>query len=253
MGEPMAGWILQAWRRGRLTTRFPRSAPTEAELPPTARLPVLSPLPAEASRLREALCPTGAIEGTDIDGGRCVRCARCHIAGAAVTGPWDGSGPPPDRGPGPDGQGVGAQLPPPWPAPFGRSIHVFPIDVGSCQACNLEVLALSNPYYDASRLGIFFTPTPRHADLLLVMGVPTAAMEEPFRRALEAMPSPKAIVAVGACAISGGLFRHLPGRWTVDSAPVPVIYLPGCPPAPVQILAALRRAVGIPRAEGERP
>jgi formate hydrogenlyase subunit 7 len=252
MGEPMVGWIIQAVRRGRLTTRFPRAAPTEEELPPTARLPVLTPLPSEASRLREARCPTEAIEGTMIDDGRCLRCARCLPPGAPAQGPWDGPEPRPPRGPGSAGSGNGPGPDSVWAAPFARSLHVFPIDVGSCQACNLEVLALANPYYDASRLGIFFTPTPRHADLLLVMGVPTAAMEEPFRRTLEAMPTPKAIVAVGACAVSGGLFRHLPGRWAVESAPVPVIYVPGCPPAPVQILAALRRAVGTPRAEGER-
>src|SRR5579875_2508381 len=133
MGEPMVGWIIQAVRRGRLTTRFPRAAPTEEELPPTARLPVLAPLPSEASRLREALCPTEAIEGTSIDEGRCLRCARCLPAGALGQGPWDGPGPGASRGPGSAGRGVGAEPGPLGAAPFARSLHVFPIDVGSCQ------------------------------------------------------------------------------------------------------------------------
>ncbi len=249
----MTGWIVQAVRRGRLTTRFPRAPPGEEELPPTARLPVLAPLPPTEAQRRAARCPTEAIEGTRVDEGRCLRCARCLPGEAVADGPWDHLVPGPGSPSAPGGDPEAERSTSIFAAPFLRSIHVFPIDVGSCQACNLEVLALANPYYDASRLGIFFTPTPRHADLLLVMGVPTAAMEEPVRRTLEAMPSPKAIVAVGACAVSGGLFRSLPGRGSVGSAGVPVVYLPGCPPSPIQILAAIRRAVGVPRAAGERP
>ncbi|EQD50103.1 NADH ubiquinone oxidoreductase 20 kDa subunit, partial [mine drainage metagenome] len=160
----------------------PDSPPTEEELPPTSYRPVLAPLPPEAERRRAGLCPTDAIDGSQIDERRCLRCARCVPDGRSPDGGWDRLVPAPGEAGSPDAPA------PLFSAPFLRSIHVFPIDVGSCQACNLEVLALANPYYDASRLGIFFTPSPRHADLLLVMGVPTAAMEAPFRRTLEAMP-----------------------------------------------------------------
>ncbi|HTP55673.1 MAG TPA: NADH-quinone oxidoreductase subunit NuoB [Thermoplasmata archaeon] len=128
---------------------------------------------------------------------------------------------------------------------------MFLVDVGSCNACNLEVIALANPFYDSQRLGVFFTNSPRHADALLVVGVPTEPMVEPVRRAYEAMPGPKAVIAVGACPISGGAFRGNPGlRASIDEL-VPVdIYVPGCPPTPVQILDAILTLVGRGRVEG---
>lgn len=155
---------------------------------------------------------------------------------------------------------------------FRRSLHIRHIDAGSCNACESEIKLLTSPYYDVHRLGIFFTPTPRHADLLLVTGPVTRAMAAPLRRAYEAMPDPKLVVAVGACACSGGIFG--PSAFSVGplDAVLPVdAYIPGCPPAPNTLihglLLALDRAeprllaasyhVGAgdyePRAEGLRP
>ncbi len=135
---------------------------------------------------------------------------------------------------------------------FRRSLHLFLVDVGSCNACNLEVMALANPYYDASRLGIFFTNSPRHADALLVVGVPTDEMVEPLRRAYDALPAPKVVVAVGVCPISGGVFAGGRGlRGPLDTL-VPVdVYVPGCPPTPLNVLDGLLTAIGRgrPRAE----
>ena len=89
-------------------------------------------------------------------------------------------------------------------ARFRRSLHVRHVDAGSCNGCESELQALNNPFYNLHRLGIFFTPSPRFADLLLVTGPVTYAMREPLRRAYEAMPEPRWVMAVGTCAVSGG-------------------------------------------------
>src|SRR3989337_3953814 len=87
-----------------------------------------------------------------------------------------------------------------------RSLHIRHLDSGSCNGCDWELNALLNPYYDVQRLGIDFVASPRHADLLLVTGIMTRNLEEAARRTYEAMPEPRLVVAVGACAISGGVF-----------------------------------------------
>ncbi|WP_218104136.1 NADH-quinone oxidoreductase subunit B family protein, partial [Thermogemmatispora onikobensis] len=114
---------------------------------------------------------------------------------------------------------------------FGGSLHIRHVDAGSCNACESEIKMLTNPYYDIQRLGIFFTPSPRHADLLLVTGPVTHAMKEPLLRTYEAMPDPRLVVAVGACACSGGMmgpsaFAH---GGLAEVLPVDV-FIPGCPP-----------------------
>lgn len=123
---------------------------------------------------------------------------------------------------------------------FGRSLHIRHVDAGSCNGCESELQALNNPLYNLHRLGIFFTPTPRAADLLLVTGSVTYAMREALLAAYEGMPEPKWVMAVGACAISGGATgggysceQGLEGILPVD------LYLPGCPPNPAAIIHAL--------------
>lgn len=128
---------------------------------------------------------------------------------------------------------------------FGRSLHVRHLDAGSCNGCEWELAALLNPYHDLQRLGIDFVASPRHADLLLVTGVMTRNLEEASRRTYEAMPEPRLVVAVGACAISGGVFaRSYAGRDGVaDVLPVDV-FVPGCPPRPEAVIHGLLTAVG---------
>lgn len=128
---------------------------------------------------------------------------------------------------------------------FRRSLYIRHVDAGSCDACESEVKQLTSPYYDLHRLGVFFTTSPRHADLLLVTGPVTRAMEAPLRRTYEAMPDPKLVVAVGACACHGGVFGAsgltrggLEGVLPVD------VFIPGCPPTPFALIHGLLLAVG---------
>jgi formate hydrogenlyase subunit 7 len=244
----VSSWIGQSARRGIVTSDYPKKTATDDELPATAKGPLSQRLGTMPATVVDA-CPVGAIGPESVDQGRCIRCARCLAHGFAFAGPAETA------------RATLAELRSPAAGPsaarpaaaplgtLGRSLHVFLVDVGSCNACNLEVLALSNPYYDLSRLGVFFTNSPRHADVLLVVGVPTEEMLEPLRRAYEALPSPKAVVAVGACAVSGGAFRGNPGLHGGLDGLVPVdLWVPGCPPAPIQLLDALLALVG--RARG---
>jgi Ni,Fe-hydrogenase III small subunit len=127
---------------------------------------------------------------------------------------------------------------------FGRSLHVRTLDTGSCAACEQEIRLLAAPHYDLHRLGFFFTPAPRHADLLMVTGPMIRAFENAARKTYEAMPGPKLVVATGACAL-GGVYQ--PDAFTRggvgDSLPVDV-WIPGCPPSPLALLQGLLVAVG---------
>ncbi len=243
----MPSWVGQSIARGILTTRYPREPATDSEVPATGRPPVPVGGPATlAAAVRS--CPVGAISEAAIDQGICIRCARCRTHGVEFAGSVESA----TRSRGdlvePSARRDGA--PPPL-ASLKRSLHVFLIDVGSCNACNLEVLALANPFYDSQRLGIFFTNSPRHADVLLVVGVPTDAMVEPLRRAYEALPEPKAVVAVGACPIGGGVFAGGPGLKGSLAELVPVdVFVPGCPPTPVNVLDGLLTLTGRNRRPG---
>jgi Ni,Fe-hydrogenase III small subunit/ferredoxin len=123
---------------------------------------------------------------------------------------------------------------------FRRSLHIRHVDAGSCNGCESELQALNNPFYNLHRLGIFFTPSPRFADLLLVTGAVTYAMHEPLRRAYEAMPAPRWVMAVGTCAVSGGVNGggYACGNGLEGVLPVD-LYLPGCPPNPAATIQAL--------------
>jgi Ni,Fe-hydrogenase III small subunit len=126
-----------------------------------------------------------------------------------------------------------------------RSLHVRHLDTGSCNGCDWEIAALLNPYHDISRLGIDFVASPRHADLLLVTGVMTRNLEQAALRTYEAMPEPRLVVAVGACAISGGVFAGSYAARDGVGEVLPVdVYVPGCPPRPEALIGGLLLAVG---------
>ncbi len=125
-------------------------------------------------------------------------------------------------------------------ARLGRSLAIRAVDAGSCNACELEIHAVTNPIYDIERFGIRFVASPRHADCLLVTGPVTANMAEALSRTYAATPAPKWVVAMGDCARDGGCFA---GSYAVlggTDRVVPVdLHIPGCPPTPKQILAGL--------------
>ena len=125
-------------------------------------------------------------------------------------------------------------------ARLGRSLAIREVDAGSCNGCELEIHALNNPFYDLERFGIRFVASPRHADVLLATGPVTTNMQEALLRTYEATPDPKWVVAVGDCAVDGGVFK---GSYAihggVDST-VPVdLVIRGCPPTPAQMLEGL--------------
>jgi Ni,Fe-hydrogenase III small subunit/formate hydrogenlyase subunit 6/NADH:ubiquinone oxidoreductase subunit I len=137
---------------------------------------------------------------------------------------------------------------------LGRSLHVRQVDAGSCNGCELEIAATTNPLYDAERFGIHLVASPRHADVLLVTGPVTRNMEIALRRTYEAAPDPRVVVAVGACGCSGGLFGEATYAAVggVDRV-VPVdVYVPGCPPRPQAILNGLLIAMGVREARVDR-
>jgi Ni,Fe-hydrogenase III small subunit len=123
---------------------------------------------------------------------------------------------------------------------LGRSLAIREIDAGSCNGCELEIHALNNAFYDLERFGVRFVASPRHADVLLVTGPVTKNMREALARTYNATPDPKWVVALGDCAVDGGVFA---GSYAVAggvSAVVPVdLHVRGCPPAPVEILKGL--------------
>jgi Ni,Fe-hydrogenase III small subunit/Pyruvate/2-oxoacid:ferredoxin oxidoreductase delta subunit len=207
----------------------------------------------EGCRACADACPTraitmladdGAAERLNIDYGRCVVCQLCTEAcptGAMVpSSDWT--------------FGVRQREDLVWHErpqavaadacaarrPFRRSLHVRHVDAGSCNGCESELQALNNPVYNLHRLGIFFTASPRFADLLLVTGPVTQAMLGPLRATYEAMPEPRWVMAVGTCAVSGGVAEggYACGHGLDGVLPVDV-YLPGCPPNPAAMIHAL--------------
>lgn len=127
---------------------------------------------------------------------------------------------------------------------FGRSLHIREVDAGSCNACEVEVTALSNPIYDIERFGVHIVASPRHADMLLVTGPVTRNMELALLKTYNATPSPKLVAAMGSCACNGGIFgdTYASGGGVDKFIPVDV-YIPGCPPRPQAVIFGLMVAM----------
>jgi Ni,Fe-hydrogenase III small subunit len=233
----MANWVLKGLRTGIKSTSYPQQSDDA---------PGISPGRPRGTRLSSAdraeelgrRCPTGAIvaqgSGVAIDYGRCVHCFRCYDAPNEDGAAWE-------RGYewaayADDSATAQRKL----DRIFGRSLHIRFFDAGACGACISEARQLNNPYYNMHRLGFFVTPTPRNADVLLVAGPVSDAMRLPLLKTYEAMPGPKRVVAIGACAISGGVFgpSFAAAGGVEEVIPVDVV-IPGCPPPPLAILHGL--------------
>ncbi|MDZ7267741.1 MAG: NADH-quinone oxidoreductase subunit B family protein [candidate division KSB1 bacterium] len=134
---------------------------------------------------------------------------------------------------------------------LGRALAIREVDAGSCNGCEIEITALTNPVYDLERFGMHFVASPRHADMLLVTGPVTRNMEVPLRKTYEATPAPKLVVAVGDCAQTCGVFKGGYAVFGSVDKVVPVdVFVPGCPPEPADILRGILAALDrLPKAK----
>ncbi|HTR94898.1 MAG TPA: ferredoxin [Trebonia sp.] len=257
----MSIWILRGLRDGVVTTRWPGKPDEYADSwrgPATLR----QDAPDAVDAVIEQLCPAGAIEASGrpgtgklrVDQGRCILCGRCVAArpdlftwSSGATGPTAvavtrqalvvPAEPETDAAIAAARAGLAART-----SALRRSVHVRHVDAGSDGSEEWEIQALLGPVYDIHRLGVFFTASPRHADVLLVTGAGTVGMTGPLRTTYDGMPDPKVVIAVGTDSVSGGL---LSDRLTGVHGAVPVdVWVPGSPPSPFQILTALLVATG---------
>jgi Ni,Fe-hydrogenase III small subunit/ferredoxin len=248
----MIAWLLRGLRKGVVTTRYPaRPEPVPGGL--RGRITVIDDQ--DAGGVSD-ICPTGAIATHDgrvnIDRGRCILCGLCvtrepsrfafeavhETAARRRDALW--VNPTGDSGDGDERATLADQA-----RALRRSIHIRHVDAGSDGSEEWEIAALTNPYYDMQRLGLFFTAAPRHADVLLVTGAVTESMRTPLLRTWEVMPEPKVVVAVGTDACSGGLATaSIDAEGVTAVLPVDV-YVPGSPPTPIAILHGLLLAVGL--------
>ncbi len=233
----MANWVLKGLRTGIRTTAYPQQHDNAAGVSPGRPLGGFLSAAEKAESLA-ARCPTQAITRRDgrvaIDHGRCIHCFRCHRDTDDATVAWESG----YEWATYSQESVTATRK--LETVFGRSLHIRFVDAGACGACMSEARQINNPFYNMHRLGFFITPTPRNADILLVAGPVSDAMRLPLRKTYEAMPMPKRVLAIGACAISGGVFgpSFAAAGGVAEIIPVDIV-VPGCPPPPLAILHAL--------------
>ncbi len=271
-------WVFRGLRDGIVTTGYPRRPDgygagfrgVVSVLPDgSAGQNDRGHWPEDGQRETAALCPTGAIDTgvgpvgrstVGVDRGRCILCGRCvanrpeqfafsasveaaAIDRSALVVPHVA-----------DNEESLARLRTELHGrvrSLRRSVHIRHVDAGSDGSEEWEIAALANPIYDVQRLGIYFTASPRHADILLVTGTGTAGMSGPLQRTFEAMPAPKVVIAAGTDAISGGLVHPTYASGPGIGSILPVdVWIPGSPPSPFTLLHGILVGIGLlPEAE----
>jgi len=242
------------WKQGHRTIEYPEGTPT---LPDRFRgLPAIdvARCPSGCRDCAEA-CPTSAITTSDagvrLDLGRCLFCTECSDAcpEKSLTYTTDHRLAVRRRQDLVMGQGraipLARALDEKARRLFGRSLKLRQVSAGGCNACESDVNVLSTIVFDLGRFGIQFVASPRHADGILITGPVTENMRLALAKTYEAVPKPSIVVAVGACAISGGPYIDHPEAHNGADSTVPVdLYVPGCPPHPLTILDGLLRLLG---------
>ncbi|WP_045376796.1 ferredoxin [Mycobacterium kyorinense] len=250
-------WVFKGLRNGIVTTPWPKGSDQYFdEFAAAVRVLDSGSAVPDAVAEAAAACPTDAIAADPrprLDRGRCILCGRC-VRLAPDWFAWE-----PGCGTAELARSalvVGdveetdealAQLRDKLARRvrrLRRSVHIRHVDAGSNGSDEWEIQALTNPVYDVHRLGIFFTASPRHADILLATGIGVAGMVEPLRRTLEAMPEPTVVIAVGTDAISGGILGggYIGGTGISEHVPVDV-WVPGAPASPFSVLHGILLAL----------
>ncbi len=234
-----------------------------------SRMPDVEPklLTKEVALRAVAACPTGALSITQseagkvfaLDYGECVGCGHCYPASGGALFPakrvlccgasrsglvrrWDLQ----ERKELIADEAALEATAREIRETVGRALNIRQLDAGSCNGCEAEIAALSNPYYDLERFGIHFVASPKHADMLLVTGPVTRNMADAVKSTYAATPSPKLVVAVGACGVNGGVFAGSDAVVGPVDSVIPVdAYIPGCPPTPAMLLTGILRVLGL--------
>ena len=256
----MFGWIWRGIRTGVLTTHYPDRSDSLA--PAFRGRPTIDQARCHdgACDAAVAICPTQALQSTPqglrLDLGRCIQCGLCaEVCPQAIRMTPDfelavrrqcdlvlnvDQSPDEEQVVPVARQALAQRV-----KDLRRSVHIRHVDAGSDGAVEQEIYALTNPFYDIHRLGLFFTPAPRHADVLLVTGAMTRAMAGPLRETYAAMTQPKLVVAAGTAACSGGIYRGSYAVLDGVAAVLPVdVFIPGTPPSPLSLIYGLLLGLG---------
>ncbi len=259
----MTKWVWTGLKTGKKTSAYPGTEETAPGVSP-GRPADTQFKDEESARALADRCPAGALKSVEknveVIRDNCIHCCRCGH-NEPVSMDWekgyewaefnktpgirmaDGKG---AEGKGRDGNSEGGtRNRGSLNKAFSKSLNIRILDAGACGACMGEIKQITSPYYNIHRLGFFITPTPRMADILLVAGPLTEHMVDALEKTWDAMADPKRIIAVGTCAISGGLFgRGFASRKGISQTIPADIKVPGCPPPPLAIVHALLLAAG---------